>query len=53
MSAFECCRVKIISDQRAAKSRPRSEAPACMMTGWPCGLRGTVSGPRVLIHLPA
>ena len=38
--------VKISSAQRAAKSRPRPDEPACSSTGRPCGERGTVSGPR-------
>jgi hypothetical protein len=38
--------VKIASAQRAAKSRPRGEEPACINTGRPCGERGIVSGPR-------
>jgi len=29
-----------------------SEPPACMIAGWPCGLRGIDSGPRVLIQRP-
>ena len=45
--------VKISSAQRAAKSRPRPEDPACSSTGRPCGDLGTVSGPRALNHLPS
>src|SRR6516165_7849154 len=42
----------MISAQRAAKSRPRSDAPAWMKTGRPCGERLTLSGPRTLNHRP-
>ena len=52
MSGLACCRVKMISAHRAAKARPRDEEPACMTTGRPCGERGVVNGPRVLIHFP-
>ena len=31
-----------------AHSRPSSDAPACTMTGRPCGARGMLSGPRTL-----
>ena len=37
---------KITSPQRAAKALPRADWPAWMITGWPCGERGTVNGPR-------
>ncbi len=38
-------RLKIASDVAAASSRPPSLSPAWRMTGWPCGLRGTVKWP--------
>ena len=41
-----------ISAQRAAKSCPRAEDPAWMMTGRPCGERGMLRGPR-LLKIPA
>ena len=44
---------KISSPQRAAKRRPRPLWPAWMITGRPCGVRGTVNGPRVRNHVPA
>ncbi len=32
----------------AANSRPSSESPAWMTTGWPCGERGTVNSPETV-----
>src|SRR5256885_9061805 len=37
----------------AAKARPDSDWPACTKTGRPCGLPGTLSGPRVRMYLPS
>ena len=36
----------------AASALPWSDEPACTMTGWPCGGRGTLSGPRTLRYFP-
>ena len=41
-----CCTVNSTSAVRAASSRPASDCPACTITGWPCGERGIISGPR-------
>ena len=37
---------------RAPSSRPCSEAPACTITGWPCGMPATFNGPRTLKNRP-
>ena len=40
------CGEKIASELRRREARgPASLSPACRMTGWPCGLRGTVKRP--------
>ena len=39
--------------QRAENARPRADWPAWMITGWPCGERGTVNGPRERKCAPA
>ena len=38
-------RLKMTSAVAAASSRPPSESPAWMTTGWTCGLRGTLNRP--------
>ena len=45
--------VKMTSPQRPAKRRPRPLWPAWITTGWPCGVRGTVNGPRDAKYCPA
>lgn len=41
------CLLKITSADDAANSRPSSESPAWMITGWPCGPRGTLNSPEM------
>ena len=36
----------------AAKAWPRPDWPAWISTGWPCGDRGTLNGPRERKYLP-
>jgi hypothetical protein len=43
---------KTTSAVRAASSRPEGEPPAWMITGWPCGQRAMLIGPRTWKNRP-